>query len=75
MLDFIISMYEMLRTIWGFVQTVIWWIRHGIVFVFRLIAACFTFIGSLFTADLAFLVPFAVLSLFIGAALVILGRR
>lgn len=75
MLDAVLTILEFLRTVWGFLQTLYWWIHTGIEFIARMVAACFSFVASLFVSDLLFLVPLALVSLVVGFGLVLLGRR
>ena len=75
MLDYLRSIYAFIMIVYDIISTIIWWIREGISFVFRMIAACFSFLYDVFSADLAFLFPIAAVSLVVGAALVVVGRR
>lgn len=75
MFDFLLRIVEFVQFIWGIIQTVWWWIHTGIAFVFNMVRACISFVSDLLAVDLAFLLPFALISLFIGFACLILGRR
>ena len=75
MLDYLRAIYAFIMMVYDIVSTVIWWIREGIVFVFRMITACFGFLYDIFTADLGFLLPIAAVSLIVGCTLVVIGRR